>query len=273
MKIGRMLCGVLILLPVVVGVQKERSDSLLTDLTFGAGAGSYGGIYYTRHYSPASGCDGGGYQYIEHRKKIDFNDLGFGIETQLSRRTKLGLRTGFVKERRAKQVGQAYEGYKFETKTTLILNPHYSVAWKYFGLGLGPLLATKGLYYPSSDPQDYGKEGFVKKALFSYHLRLGNPKTVYASVSHLENVPLISGGGYLNYGLGSQAIPRVSVWLGRSSKPFDEAAWLLKLGASLSPRWSVHSAYRSGETRGEHSSKRIEEKAFSIKLSYRFFRK
>ena len=75
MNIARILCGVLILLPVTVGMQKDHSDSLFTDLTFGTGAGSYAGRYYTQYYSPGSGCDGGGgWQYLEHRKKISFKD-------------------------------------------------------------------------------------------------------------------------------------------------------------------------------------------------------
>jgi|GEM_PF-5834077 len=274
MKMARTLCGILILLPVVVGVQKERSDSLFTDLTFGAGAGSYAGRYFTRHYSPASGCDGGGYQYVEHRKKISFKDAGFGIETQLSKTFRLGLRTGYITDKRVKYIGQDYNSFKLESKTSYIFNPHFSLDWGAGGLGFGPLFATKGIYYPSSKPEDYAKRKYIAKTLINYHVRLGNPKTICASLSHLENIPLISGGGYLNYGLGTEAIPRVSLWVGgSSSKPFDKGALLLKVGVKLSPHWSVHSVYRSGETRGERHSTHIEEKAFSVRLNYRFFRK
>lgn len=274
MKIAQILCGVLVLLPVMVGVQKEHSDSLFTDLTFGAGAGSYAGRYYTRHYSPGSGCDGGNYYYKEHRKKIGFQDAGFGIETQLSKTFRLGLRTGYIKDKRVKYTGQNYDSFKLESKTSLIFNPHFSVEWAGAGFGLGPLFATNGIYYPSSKPEDYAKHKYIVKTSISYHMRLGNPKSLYASVSHLENIPLISGGGYLNYGLGTEAIPRVSLWVGGSgSKPFDKGSLLFKVGFKLSPNWSVHSVYRSGETRGGYPNKNIEEKAFSVRLNYRFFRK
>ena len=275
MKIARILCGVLVLLPVAVGVQKERSDSLFTDLTFGAGAGSYAGRYYTRHYSPGSGCDGGGgWQYREHRKKVGFQDAGFGIDHQLTRKFRLGFRTGYISDKRAKYVGDEYGSFRLESKTSWIFNPYFSLEGAGGGLGMGPLLATKGLYYPSSKPEDYPKHKYIAKALLSYHIRLGSPKVLYASLSKLENVPLISGGGYLNYGLGTEAIPRVSLWVGGSgSKPFDEESLLLKVGVKLTPNWSLHSVYRSGSTRGEGSSKRISENAFSVRLNYRFFRK
>ncbi len=274
MKMMRILCGILILLPVAVGVQKEHSDSLFTDLTFGGGAGSYAGRYYTRSYSPGSGCDGGGgYQYVEHRKKINFQDAGFGIDHQLSGNSRLGFRTGFIKDDRVKYVGSDYGSFRLEPNTSWIFNPYFSFEGKGAGFGLGPLLASKGLYFPSSNAEDYAKHKFISKALLSYHLRLGSLKAVYASVSQLENVPLISGGGYLNYGLGTEAIPHVSLWVGGSgSKPFDSSTWLVKVGAKLSPQWTVYSTYRSGDTHGQ-GAKRIDEKAFSVRLNYRFFRR
>lgn len=39
MKLGLKLCSVLMVLPLVMGVQKHRSDSLYTDLTIGGGSG------------------------------------------------------------------------------------------------------------------------------------------------------------------------------------------------------------------------------------------
>ena len=78
----------------------------------------------------------------------------------------------------------------------------------------------------------------------------------------------------MNYGLGTEAIPRVSLWVGgSSSKPFDEESLLLKVGVKLTPNWSVHSVYRAGETTGDDSNERINETAFSLRLNYRFFRK
>jgi hypothetical protein len=279
MKMARILCGVLILLPVVVGVQKDHTDSLFTDLTFGGGAGSYAGRYYTRHYSPGSGCDGGSgaWQYIEHRKKISFKDAGFGIDHQVSKDFRLGLRTGYVKDKRVKYTGDDYSKFKLESNTSWIFNPYMSVEGKSMGFGLGPVISTKGIYYPSSKGKDYAKDKFIKKTLVSYHLRFGSPKSIYASLSRLENIPLMSGGGYLNYGLGTEGIPRVSLWVGGSgNKPFDSMALLVKVGAKLSPHWTVYSTYRSGETEGDPydgGKKRIDEKAFSVKLNYRFFRK
>jgi hypothetical protein len=272
MKMARILFGVLILLPVAVGVQNQHSDSLFTDLTFGAGAGSYAGRYYTRYYSPGSGCDAGGYQYIEHRRKIDFQDAGFGIDHQTSKSVRLGFRTGYVKDKRVHYFQDDYNTFDLESSTSLIFNPYLSVEGAGIGFGLGPMLATNGIYYASSKPEDYAKDKFVKRASLSYHARLGNPKAVYASVSHLENVPLISGGGYLNYGLGTEAIPYVSLWVGGCTGPFDGRALLVKVGAKLSPHWTVYSAYRSGDASGE-TSKRIGERAFSLRMNYRFFRR
>jgi hypothetical protein len=211
---------------------------------------------------------------VEHREKIAFQDAGFGIETQLSKTVRLGLRTGFISDKRANYTDQDHSSFKLEPKTSYIFNPHLSLERGAGEIGLGPLFATEGIYYPSSKNEDYAKRKYIEKTSISYHLRLGNPKTFYASLSRLENIPLISGGGFLNYGLGTEAVPRVSLWVGGSgTKPFDDAALLLKVGVQLSPNWSVCSAYRSGKTHGEPATKGIQERAFSVKLNYRFFRK
>lgn len=62
MKIGLKICSVLVVLPLLTGAQKHHSDSLYTDLSIGAGGGSYGNTFYIRNYVPGygTGCDGSG---------------------------------------------------------------------------------------------------------------------------------------------------------------------------------------------------------------------
>jgi len=133
MKTGLRLSSFLILLPLVVGTQKNHSDSLYTDLTIGAGGGSYAKTFYTRHYTPGAGCAGGNWTYREHREKISYQDAGIGIESKLSKRAKLGLRAGYIQDKRVKFVESNPEEYKLEFKTSYILNPHFSLNWNYFG--------------------------------------------------------------------------------------------------------------------------------------------
>lgn len=159
------------------------------------------------------------------------------------------------------------------------LNPHFSFEWSEFGFGLGFVGATKGIHYPSlKSPEEHPEEYFEGKNVAdvkpSYHLRLGNPQYIYASVSHLENIPLISGGGYLNYGIGTEAIPYLSLWAGYGDKkPFEKNSFLLKAGLKLSRNLSLNCAYRSGKSIGNYTDQPIKENAFSVRLNYRFFRK
>lgn len=274
MKLRLRLCGTLLMLPVVVGVQKQGSDSLYTDFTMGAGGGSYANSFYTAHYRPGSGCGGRNYTYNEYREKITYQDAGIGIETQVSKKAKVGFRTGFIKDRRVKFVGFDPDRYVLQSKTSYIFNPHFSLEWKCFGIGLGYLMATRGLYYPSFKLEHYSNGKNTAKSAASYHIRLGNPRYVYASVSRLENVPIVSGGGYLNYGFGTEAIPRVSLWAGLSGKrPFEEESLLLKAGIKLSPSWTMNFAHRSGKSNGRYIEQSIREKGFSVTLNYRLFRR
>jgi hypothetical protein len=282
MKIGLKLCSVLMVLPLVMGVQKHHSDSLYTDLTIGAGGGSYGNTFYTRTYTPGSGtgCDGsgsGGYWTPhENREKITYKDGGIGLETTTSKKTKLGIRVGYVKDTRIEIHNETYTS---KTKTSYIINPHFSFEWEGMGIGAGLFLATEGLYYPSFNRESYNEDYFTgndrsKTILPSFHLRLGSPRYLYVSVSHLENIPIVSGGGHLNYGVGTEAIPHVSLWAGYcDKKPFEKGSFLLKGGLKLSKSLSLNFTYRpSVETQGVEIFKPIRESAFSIRLSYRFFR-
>jgi len=281
MKLGLNLCSVLMVLPLVMGVQKHRSDSLYTDLTIGGGSGSYGNTFYTRVYTPGSGtgCDGSGsggsYTYYEHRKKIGYQDGGIGFETTVSKKAKIGLRAGYVKDTRV----EVFESeYQLKSKISYIINPHFSFEWREFGLGLGLVMASDGIHYPSFNQDNYGEgyfsgNGYEKSVLPSFHLRLGDPQYIYASVSHLENIPLISGGGYLNYGLGTEGIPHLSLWAGVSDKkPFEKSSFLLKAGLKLNRNLSLNFAYRAGESKADYVYFPIKERGFSVRMNYRFFR-
>lgn len=282
MKLGLKLCSALMVLPLVMGVQKHQSDSLYTDLTIGAGGGSYGNTFYTRTYTPGSGsgCDGSGsggsWTYHENREKVGFKDFGVGLETTTSKKTKLGIRMGYIQDSR---VEVHNESFLRKSKTSYIINPHFSFEFEGIGFGAGLFVATQGLYYPSFKRNDYKEDYFTgndrsKDILPSFHLRLGVPRYFYASVSHLENIPVLSGGGYLNYGVGTEAIPHVSLWAGYcDKKPFEKGSFLLKGGVKLSSSLSLDFAYRpSVETQGMEIYKPVKESAFSLRLSYRFFR-
>lgn len=274
MKLGLKLSSVLLVLPIVVGVERQPSDSLYTDFTMGAGGGSYANSFYTAHYRPGSGCDGGNYTYHEYRKKITYQDAGIGIETQVSKKVKVGLRAGFIKDKKIKFTSYDPDRYVLQNKTSYIFNPHFSLDWKYFGCGLGYLLATNGIYYPSFKLEQYSNGKNTIKSALSHHIRLGNPDYIYFSASYLENIPLISGGGYLNYGIGTEAIPGVSLWAGSSGKkPYEKESLLLKAGIKLSPNWTLNFAHRSGKSNGKYINQPIREKGFSITLNYRFFRR
>jgi hypothetical protein len=285
MKLGLRLAGVLMVLPIVVGVQKPPKDSLYTDLTIGAGEGSYANTYYTRTYSPGGGggCDGGGgswkhkiasdWIYQEHHKKIGYKDAGTGVETRISEKAKLGLRTGYIKDTRVQVFDDTV--VTFQNKTSYIFNPHLSFDWSSFGFGLGVVVTSaEGLYYPSFKAEDYfNGKGNTITTMPSYHLRLGNPKYVYTSISYLENVPIVSGGGYLNYGIGTEAIPYISLWVGAGhKKPFEKNSILVKAGIKLSRNLALNFAYRSDKSNGYLTNNPIKENAFSVKMNYRFFR-
>jgi hypothetical protein len=236
--------GILFLLPLVVGVQGNNKDSTVTNIKLAGGTGSY--AYITR------GCEG----QVLSKHKIPFEDFGFSIDHKFKFPVRVGLRGGNIWERNR----YSFDGIDSPSEkiTNFYINPNLSLEWKWFGIGAGFFSAKKDLYW-----RDMGSA----RKLPSGHLRLGSPQ-LYLSAHLMESVPLYSGGGYLNFGLGGQASRRVSYWLGFGTPgPYDNGGFLIKTNIQVKGNWHLDLGGRLGSSEG------ISENAISVGLNYRFITK
>jgi len=227
--------GFLFLLPLVVGVQVGKNDSTETNIKVAGGAGSY--AYITR------GCEG----QVLTKDKVPFKDFGFSLDHKFRFPVRVGLRGGNIWERN--------RYYPDKRITNSYLNPNLSFEWRRFGIGAGPFFAQKDL------PTREG--GKLRRNSLSWHLRLGSPK-LYFSIHMLESVPLYSGGGYINLGLGG-ASRKVSYWFGLGIRgPYDTEGFLIKTNFKLKENWYLDLAGRLGQSEG------VSESAVSFGLNYKF---
>jgi hypothetical protein len=234
-----------VVLPLLIGVENDEKDSTETNFKIAVGQGSY--AYVTR------GCEG----EVLTKDKIPFTDFGFSADHKFKSPIKIGLRSGYISDEIpvSSVYYDDYKSYLFEDRTNFYFNPDFSLEWKWFGIGAGPFFAQKTLY--GSEGETWGK------TLPSGHIRLGT-KSAYISINMLENVPLYSGGGYLDLGYGVRASRNFSFWLGMgTSGPYDYIGFVAKTNLRLKGNLHFDLAGRLGSSEG------ISENAISMGLNYR----
>ena len=236
--------GLLFLFPLVIGVQGEGPDSSETNFKLAGGAGSY--AYVSR------GCAG----EVLNKQKIPYADGGFSIDHKFKFPLRIGFRGGYIREHSRTSWEQAYS--TDERTNNFYFNPDMALDWKYFGIGAGFFSSQKDLYWRDIGPARNFPSG---------HIRIGSPRFYF--LAHLmESVPLYSGGGYLNLGLGGKVSRKVSYWLGLGIiGPYDTEGFLVKTDFEFAKNWQLNLAGRWGGSQG------ISENAVSLGLSYRIITK
>lgn len=233
--------GFSFLLPLVFGMPVSEEDTTEINMKVAGGIGSY--AYITR------GCEG---QTLS-KTDIPFKDVGFTVDYKLKSPVQVGLRAGKIWEEYKHAVYT--DGIEFKEMTNSYLNPNISFEWRKFGIGAGPFFPKRHL--PHRQDRQWAKR------LPSWHLRVGGPK-FYFSIHMLENVPLYSGGGYLNLGFGGAAGRKTSYWIGLgASGPYDGTGFVAKTNFYLKKNWYLDLAGRLGGSEGDV------EHAIAVGLNYR----
>ncbi len=220
----------LLLLPLAVGVEIPTEDSSETNIRFAGGGGSYASIL--------RGCEG----EVLQKDKLSYSDYGMSVDHGFRNSPlKIGLRGGYIKV-------EQYDAY--------YINPNFSFEGRLGGLRLGVLTANhKGILTSRDDD-------FVRQIL-TVNLRLGPTKSVHFSGSFFENLPLYSGGGLVDAGVGFGVGPRSTLWLGFSGLPFDGLGLLAKSDVGLNRNWLLNLSGRYGNSEG------INEWGISAGITYR----
>lgn len=224
-----------------MGVSADEDDTTQISIKIGAGAGSY--AYVTR------GCEG----QVLREQDVPFKDLGFSVDCQLKSPVQVGLKAGKIWDEYKYAVYT--DGTGFEERANAYLNPNASLDGGWLGIG-------GGYFFAKRDLPKRGDRGWARR-LASWHLRIGRPR-FYFSIQMLENVPLYSGGGYFNLGLGGVAGRQIRYWVGWGmSGPYDGTGFVAKSNLRLKRNWYLDLTGRVGASEG------IFERAISAGLNYR----
>jgi hypothetical protein len=179
------LGSLVLALPLVIEVPVGDRTDTGTHVQVAGGVGYYGLI---RH-----GCEG---DVISHLP-VSYGDVGGTVEHRFQR-WRIGVRGGLVHDEFGTPRGPdslfVNPDLMSRTRENRYINPYVSLEERSFSVGGGWVAADrKFIVGGDQDPLDIP---------FSAHVRFGDPAHRTFTMSWMENVPLYSGGGYLDLSLG-----------------------------------------------------------------------
>lgn len=118
-------------------------------------------------------------------------------------------------------------------------NPHFSLEGSKVGVGIGVIFGQ----VPSSF--DAYNNGFHELHI-SAHLRTGKRESAHFIASLAENTPLISGGGFLDFGLGYPVSKKVGMFTGMTFGFYDRPGFLQQARLRMNKRLDADISLRVG---------------------------
>lgn len=164
------------LYPYIVGFAPDSSNNSTTSFEFAVGHGSYAKV--TRD------CSGN----IVSVEDIPYTDGGISVDHQFSA-FRVGAKAGVA-------------SVSNEQGSLQYVNPNIGVNTKYFGLDVGAFAAgNKNIF----------RIGFIPSGA----LRIGNRESWYFTTAVANNLPVFTGGGMVDLGLGfNLGKPHSNLWIG-----------------------------------------------------------
>lgn len=179
------------LVPYTLEVDSSDQEGPSTILQIAVGAGSYADV--TRD------CSGN----VLSVKDVPYRDVGASISHQVSV-VKFGVSGGATNAPRAREFFGNKYSYSETPEYQTYITPTVGLNTRYVGLDVGWL-------FPGGRAPAFGFESGMP----SGKLRLGRLDGTYFSVSVADNVPVFTGGGLVDVGLGFNGwSPRSRLWLG-----------------------------------------------------------
>ena len=204
----------LILLPYMIGFSPNPADSSSTTIGIAGGGGSYSVV--------SRDCSG----RVLDMKDYPFTDFGISVDHKFSA-FDIGIKGGIASINSAGGEG-----------TLQYVNPTIGVNTGFLGLQLGPLFTNdfggsfftrKGIFGERGYRYDWSYDGLFTpqytKVYPTGSLRLGFLDKWYFTTGIYDNLPIISGGGLFDMGIGFHTgdNPASRLWFGVGGLPFDGA--------------------------------------------------
>jgi hypothetical protein len=209
---------ILLLYPNIVCYTPDSTGTSSTVIDFLLGIGKYANVTYN--------CEG----QATSVTKYSFFDYGGSVNHSIDE-FKFGVRGGGYS---VKNLGREdthnnylfgdYAPYTTNDNSTQYINPFIGFENKYIAVNFGAVFLSEGKNWNVSEI--FFNDGPVQP---SWLLRIGNKEKVHFSTQYLSNVPLLSGGGMADAGLGfGSTETRNLTWVGLSFGPFQNLGLSVK---------------------------------------------
>ncbi|MGH7731779.1 MAG: hypothetical protein ACRENJ_11090 [Candidatus Eiseniibacteriota bacterium] len=245
MALGAMMVS----LPVVVEVPASTdSAGGETRVTLVGGVGRYAII--------DRGCEG----QVLDTHPARFREVGGSIEHRFSNDLVVGVRGGTVRDTRDFQhTYRDYSTYPYRDSVVVVrsesemsyVNPFVAVEADRVGAGVGFLSGDPGFRRFRVLRNDFAREPLPLDQM-SFHIRLGRLDKAYFRLSHMESLPLWTGGSALDMGFGARPHPRWDFYWGIvGGQPFDGPGVGLGAEYRVLPHWALSARARLGQSGGK----------------------
>jgi hypothetical protein len=248
------IIGFAVILVLPVGIYRDNPDSTSLVVSGSIGAGRYASVLRD--------CSGPVYAVGN-----DYSDVALKAQLAVPPRRNSPVVFGFAwgrweapKHRYPISVydydnGNSYFPSEPQRVRFSYINPSFSVEAKNIGMGMG--------YISGDRPQNLSGESDENVNDFTWHLRFGDPRRFYFLMSINENMPLVSGGGYFDFGVGVGNRKNANLFLGFSSGLYDSPGFVSQFQWPMDNHLYLTGALRYGSVSG------ISETGYSIGLSGR----
>ena len=239
-------CALILVLP--FGYYTDYPDSSQFEIGFGGGFGQAASIMRD--------CSGG----VVSKHSVSFKDVGGNASVRFRLKgdtyNVLTMRSGYLWS----ELGSSeYAWQESNARPDLsYFGATIGVEGKNVGFGIGFIRGRIPTKF--DDEAQWDSVGTVP----SFHLRLGNARKVHFIGSWAENLPLVSGGGYLNLGVGYPVAGTMRMFTGTSFLPYDGFGFVQQAQIRLNRQWALDINGRFGDSEG------IFEGAISTALVFRF---
>ena len=189
------------------------------------------------------GCEG----QVLRTYPVRFREAGGSIEHRFSNDLAVGLRGGAAHEKvEYHRVATDSVEVVVSERDIAYLNPFVGLEARHVGFGVGWISGDDGFRLEV--------DGTERPRIPSTHLRIGSLEKTYVKLGLMEGVPLYTGGGYAEIGVGAHPHRLWNVYAGLNGGPFDRGGLGLRLDYRVLPHWAIAGRARLGESGGERQN-------------------
>lgn len=163
----------------------------------------------------------------------------------------VGVRAGAIHEKvTERETSPDYSQFPYRDTTHVTIydrdnawvNPSVGYEGTNGGVGVGVMTARRAFVRHT---------GTGLKTLPSFHVRIGPLDRSHLRIAYMESMPLYSGGGYVDIGIGSHLSRRWDLYAGVCTGPFDGAGFALRTEYRALPHVAIGARARLGYSEGE----------------------